>query len=470
MIFDARTGFLFVSALHLLIAVALWAVLARRRTLALDLWCGGGAVFAVALLLLSLRPLLPAVLGYTLATLLVIVAALLKLHAIRLELGEPEPVARSIALVLAFLLLYEWLRVDADERLRFFVMMLVVMLLGARIAWSAWRLGRRPGCRSAYWIAVAHGAMVLVQAIRAGNVALGRFPPELMSQGYDALMFAMILLIAVIMANMAWLGLALERLVQAQIAAAAAQARSEETRVLGERIAHLERQRSLGLLSASLGHELKQPLTAVLTNAQLVRRGLAGARLTPDQLLGFVDRIIDNTRRASGIVEQIRGYLRPGSAAVGRVDLGQVVREVSELVAAEARAHGVRLSLELPADPVTVRGDALQLSQVVLNLLRNAIEAAAGHAAFVSVRAVQGDGRALLTVEDGGPGLTPAALQKAGQPFFTTKAGGLGLGLSISRAIAEQHGGTLRLANAPAGGARAELDLPSCAEPPAAAG
>jgi C4-dicarboxylate-specific signal transduction histidine kinase len=162
--------------------------------------------------------------------------------------------------------------------------------------------------------------------------------------------------------------------------------------------------------------------------------------------------------------------LRPGSAAVGRVDLGQVVREVSELVAAEARAHGVRLSLELPADPVTVRGDALQLSQVVLNLLRNAIEAAAGHAAFVSVRAVQGDGRALLTVEDGGPGLTPAALQKAGQPFFTTKAGGLGLGLSISRAIAEQHGGTLRLANAPAGGARAELDLPSCAEPPAAAG
>jgi len=443
MIFDARTGFLFVSALHLLIAVALWAVLARRRTLALDLWCGGGAVFAVALLLLSLRPLLPAVLGYTLATLLVIVAALLKLHAIRLELAEPEPVGRSIALVLAFLLLYEWLRVDADERLRFFVMMLVVMLLGARIAWSAWRLGRRPGCRSAYWIAVAHGAMVLVQAIRAGNVALGRFPPELMSQGYDALMFAMILLIAVIMANMAWLGLALERLVQAQIAAAAAQARSEETRVLGER---------------TLGHELKQPLTAVLTNAQLVRRGLAGARLTPDQLLGFVDRIIDNTR------------LRPGSAAVGRVDLGQVVREVSELVAAEARAHGVRLSLELPADPVTVRGDALQLSQVVLNLLRNAIEAAAGHAAFVSVRAVQGDGRALLTVEDGGPGLTPAALQKAGQPFFTTKAGGLGLGLSISRAIAEQHGGTLRLANAPAGGARAELDLPSCAEPPAAAG
>jgi signal transduction histidine kinase len=467
MIFDARTGFLFVSALHLLIAVALWAVLARRRTLALDLWCGGGAVFAVALLLLSLRPLLPAVLGYTLATLLVVVAALLKLHAIRLELGEPEPAGRSIVFLLAFLLLYEWLRADAGERLRFFVMMLVVMLLGARIAWSAWRLGRRPGCRSAYWIAVAHGAIVVVQAIRAGNVAVGRFPPELMSQGYDALMSALILLIAAIMANMAWLGLALERLVQAQIAAAAAQARAEATRALGERIAHLERQRSLGLLSASLGHELKQPLTAVLTNAQLVRRGLAGARLTPDQLLGFVDRIIDNTRRASGIFEQIRGYLRPGSAAAGRVDLGQVVREVSELVAAEASAQRVRLSLDLPAAPVAVRGDALQLSQIVLNLLRNAIEAAAGHGRFVRLCVAQRGGRVLLTVEDGGLGLTPEALQQAGQPFFTTKAGGLGLGLSISRAIAEQHGGTLRLANAPAGGARAELDLPRCAEPPA---
>ncbi|NCC26794.1 MAG: hypothetical protein EOM22_01225 [Gammaproteobacteria bacterium] len=466
MIFDAGTGFLFVGALNLFISIALWAVLFRQRTLALDLWCGAGLVLTLAVLLLALRPVLPSMLGYTLASLLAITAAMLRLHAIRLELGEPARAQRTFLFLLCFLILYEWLRAGDSEQLRFYILMSVLILISAQIAWWAWRLGRIQQRRSAYWIAGVHVIMAALHGLRMLNVALGHFPPQLMTQGYDALMLAMILLIAAIVMNIAWLGLALERLIQAQVAAAAAQARSEENRVLGDRIAHLERQRSLGLLSASLGHELKQPLTAVLTNAQVVRRMLGSGRIDSAQMLDYLDKIVYNTKRASGIIERIRGFLRPGESGREAVDLAQVAQEVAELVAAEARARRVPLLLGLPSQPLRVIGDPLQLSQIVLNLLRNALEAAGDCPQGVAVRLRQLRGQAVLEVEDCGPGLTPEAQRLAGQPFFTTKPEGLGLGLSISRAISEQHGGELRLSNAPNGGALAELRLPLAAPSP----
>jgi signal transduction histidine kinase len=143
-----------------------------------------------------------------------------------------------------------------------------------------------------------------------------------------------------------------------------------------------------------------------------------------------------------------------------------VAQEVAELVAAEARARRVPLRLGLPSQPLRVIGDPLQLSQIVLNLLRNALEAAGDCHQGVAVRLRELRGQAVLEVEDCGPGLTPEAQRLAGQPFFTTKPEGLGLGLSISRTIAEQHGGELRLSNAPNGGALAELRLPLAAPGP----
>jgi len=461
MIFDARTGFLFVSALNLFLSIALWAVLFRRRTAALDYWCGGGIALGLSTLLLALRPVLPVALGYTLGSLLGIAAVLLRIHAIRLELDEPAPIYRTIVLLLVFLVLYEWLRTGDSERLRFFVLMSVLVTLNVRTAWWARRLGRRQGRRSAYWIVGAQSAVAAVLAFRMVQAARGNFPTELMSQGYDALLFAMILLIGAIAMNIAWLGLALEGLIQEQVAAAAAQARGEESRRLSERIAHLERSRSLGLLSASLGHELKQPLTAVLTNAQVARRGLAGGRLEPAQTLDFLDKIVYNTQRAAAMIERIRGYSRPGESRCEAVDLADVVREVAELAAAEARVRRVVLDLHLPPLPLRVSGDPIALSQIALNVLRNAIEAAAdGTRHAVDVRLLERDGQAVLQVQDGGLGLTDEAQRLAGEPFFTTKPGGLGLGLSIARTIAAQHRGELNLCNAPGGGALVELKLP----------
>ncbi|WP_295388720.1 ATP-binding protein [uncultured Thiodictyon sp.] len=461
MIFDARTGFLFISVLSLVISLALWTVLWRQRTLALHLWCGGGIAAAVSSLLFALRAVVPTVLGFTLATLLAFLMLVLKLQAVRLALDAPEPPSRLVILVLAFLAGYQSLLLSASEPLRYVITSVAFIIMNTRVAWWAWRLGRRGGQRSADWIAAAFALMATMFGLRLLSAGLGASHPGLLTQGYDSLLLALTVTFGIIVSNIAWLGLALERLIGAQVAAAAAQARGEENRLLSERIAQLERQRSLGLLSASLAHELNQPLTAILTNAEVAQRGLRSSDDDRIPALALLDKIVHNTERARQIVEHIRGFIRPAKDQREPVDLVQVILDVAELVAAEARAQRTDLDLRLPQHPLWITGDPIQLSQIVLNVLRNAIEAASlGERREIEVRLDQQDGQARLQVQDRGPGLSPAALREAGQPFFTTKTQGLGLGLSISRTIAGQHGGNLTLTNAAGGGALAELRLP----------
>lgn len=257
-----------------------------------------------------------------------------------------------------------------------------------------------------------------------------------------------------------YVGLALDRSMRREVKTAAALARDEESRRLGEQIAQLDRQRSLGEMSASLGHELNQPLTAILTNAQVARRGLLAGRFDTAQLTEFIDKIIQNTQRASQIIDRIRGFIRPVATRREPVNLVSVTREVIDLVADAAKSRKINLSLAPDGQPVWVTGDSIQLSQIVLNVVRNACEAVSQMTnREIRIAIFNRDGRAILQIRDTGPGLAPEVLSQAGNPFFTTKSSGLGMGLSISRSIAEQHGGTLTIANADSGGAQVDLDL-----------
>jgi len=224
----------------------------------------------------------------------------------------------------------------------------------------------------------------------------------------------------------------------------------------------------LGELAASLGHELNQPLTAILTNAQVAKRGLQSGRFDTGQHTEFLDKIVHNTQRASQIIERIRSFIRPSASRSEPVDLNLIVREVAGLVADEARSTKVRFVFSNNTEQMLVTGDSIQLSQIVLNAFRNAIEALK-HTTQREIRVScrYSNARVILRIRDTGPGLTPEALEQAGTPFFTTKTTGLGMGISISRSIAMQHGGTLILSNADTqsgGGAIVELNLPALSE------
>ena len=235
-----------------------------------------------------------------------------------------------------------------------------------------------------------------------------------------------------------------------------------ESRRLEDQVTQLDRQRTLGQMSAALGHELNQPLTAVLTNAQVLQRGLRMGLLEPVQVEEYLEKIVQNTRRTSDIIERIRTYIRPKEMTLVLLDLQQVVLDTLDLVGMDAQQHKVLVIFDYQSDPVWVKGDVVQLSQVLLNVLRNAIEALQQVAQReIEVQIVTTRDQVKLTVTDTGPGLTPQAIEKIGTPFFSTKNNGLGLGLAISQNIMRNFQGSLRLTNADAGGARVTLTLPS---------
>lgn len=232
-----------------------------------------------------------------------------------------------------------------------------------------------------------------------------------------------------------------------------------------EQIAQLDRQRSLGLMSASLGHELNQPLTAILTNAQVAKRGLQSGRIDTQQCNEFIDRIIKNTRRASQIIEKIRSFVRPDTVKKQPIDLLRVVQESKDMIDLEAKRQMVDIHIATAPCRMLIQGDSIQLSQVLLNLYRNAIEALQQVEKRAIVVELDQDGhQAHLRVRDSGPGFSEEALQKVGSPFFSTKADGLGMGLSISQNIIEQHNGHFDIKNAPEGGACFDIYLPLLAQ------
>jgi C4-dicarboxylate-specific signal transduction histidine kinase len=226
---------------------------------------------------------------------------------------------------------------------------------------------------------------------------------------------------------------------------------------------------SLGELAASLAHEVRQPIGAMVNNAEAGRRHLSKYLQRPGAIEALFGDIVADGVRASEIVRGMRSFLRPHEAAWARVDLSAVVREMLPLVRRELQDHRVEVTLALRDDVPAVDGARVQLGQVVVNLLMNACEALAGAEGprMVTIATSERDGRVELDVIDNGPGPPPEVAARIFEPFVSTKPDGLGMGLAICRSIAEKHGGHL-VADVPAtGGFRMTLSLPAAKEPPA---
>lgn len=461
--FDVRTAFLILGLLYLLLPTVAWIVLAGQRSLQINLWCGGGLLIGGAAILTSLNGQVPEWVYITLPALMLPVSHFARIQSLRLDLGIPWQTRWILLAITIMFLIFLGIHYGLQNRV-----LRVQFNFGAGaalllyLATLARRIGREEQSRSAHWIAWVYGFVAATMLFRVYSVTFGAGNVSLLTEGLSSQLLALALLLSAVIGHFGYVGLALDRSMRREVETAAALARDEESRRLGEQIAQLDRQRSLGEMSTSLGHELNQPLTAILTNAQVARRGLQAGRFDTAQLTEFIDKIIQNTQRASQIIDRIRGFIRPVATRREPVNLVNVIHEVIDLTADEMKSHKVKIIFppETDAQPVWVTGDAIQLSQILLNIVRNAREALSQVTQReIRIAILNRDGRAILQVSDTGPGLVPEVLKQAGTPFFTTKPTGLGMGLSISRAIAEQHGGTLTINNADGGGTQVELEL-----------
>lgn len=226
---------------------------------------------------------------------------------------------------------------------------------------------------------------------------------------------------------------------------------------------------TMGELAASIAHEINQPLAAIVASSNACRRWIEAQKWS--RARDSLERVIADANRASEVIKRVRSLTSNTAPERFQLNINTVIKEVLALTRGELQARQVSLQLELNDDSPLVRGDKVQLQQVVLNLVMNAIDAMSGvtdRRRVLSITCQRSDrGGALVTVQDCGPGIEPENAERIFQPFFTTKPGGMGMGLSISNSIVEAHGGRLWASPAPPFGTAFHFSLPEAKSRPA---
>jgi PAS domain S-box-containing protein len=214
------------------------------------------------------------------------------------------------------------------------------------------------------------------------------------------------------------------------------------------RLAQITRIQAMGQLAAAIAHEVNQPLTAIVTNGNFSLRQLEGASPNPDELRAAITEIVNDGTRASAVVSRIRGLLVKGTSRRTELDINEIIPQVIGLLRNELTRNRIYLRTELAPNLSRVQGDPVQLQQVLINLIMNAVEAmrlSAERPRQLRIRSAESADSVLVQVQDSGPGIGPEQAGRIFEPFFTTKAEGIGMGLAISRSIIESHGGQLSL-------------------------
>jgi PAS domain S-box-containing protein len=236
-------------------------------------------------------------------------------------------------------------------------------------------------------------------------------------------------------------------------------------------LTHVARVSAMGEMTAALAHELNQPLTAILSNAHAGERYMAQAAPPLDEIREILQDVVGDARRAGEVIQRLRGLLRKEGARFLPLDVNQVIREIAALVHTDTILRNVVINLDLEPELPPIRGDGVQLQQVLLNLVLNGMEAMSlnGEGRQIVLQTRQGDGAVRISVRDQGPGIPADTLPRVFETFYTTKPSGMGVGLAISRSIVEAHGGKIWAENNPDRGATVSFTLPACPPDPSPA-
>jgi signal transduction histidine kinase len=242
------------------------------------------------------------------------------------------------------------------------------------------------------------------------------------------------------------------------------QAEQESAR-LREQLAHISRLTAMGEVTASIAHEVNQPLCAIVSNAQAAARLLGRSTIDVAEIGGALDDIIDDANRASAIISRVRGFLQRSPTQHVPLDVNAVIHQVLGLIKAEMARRKIRVATNLAEPLPPVVADPVQLQQVLVNLLINGAEAMDDIEPDLRKLEVRSstDGQATaiaVDVRDWGRGLDPRAQAHLFGPFFTTKPGGLGMGLAICKSIIESHGGHISPRTSPGPGTTMQFTLP----------
>lgn len=322
----------------------------------------------------------------------------------------------------------------------------------------AWYLSKHLRSFNALTIAVAYFLVGLSLVSYSMTIPDHLMDLSLFGTSSEVTVIFLVVLMMSVITHLSYVGLVLDQLALVQLRAIKAEQSAKQADMLGNQISHMDRRGRIAVMSSSLAHELNQPLTAATTYAQLAER-VYRLQHTASRVLPVIDQVelaIDRTVR---ILQRIRG----GDIAAQhfkKVDLQKVLDQALDLMSPDFDRWPVTLTHDRSLLPVWCMGDELELSQVVVNLLRNSLQAMdrqSMRSLWVSCSVEQG--QAKLVIRDQGPGIPTDMMGKWGEPFQTMREGGMGLGLAISLEIMTRHHGKLQLTNLPQGGVEAVMLL-----------
>jgi signal transduction histidine kinase len=447
--FNIHTAYLLIGLLYVLLPVMSWAVLAKQRLQEVALWCLGGILFCLGAMLIGLRPVLHPIVSYTLAVALLWYGLAIKFDALKLALHEASDRYTLLLYGVIYVAIYEFFRgVWPNSYARFTVGLLSFVFQCLLIAYLLFKVHQREKLQSLLWLLFTFLTVAGLNTIKLLLVLMGYAEPDVTSGQTDGILTVISGLLLAVVGNFAFVGLYLERSVR------------EQESKLSQQVAHLERQRSIGMMATSFAHELSQPLTSISLDLENIKAQNNTEGIQKDALNEAIAEVETTLAHTRHLIARIRNYIEPQTQNYQATDLVHLLHDVSRIVYYEKRKHGVTFHYELPQS-LFIQCDPVEISQIVLNIYRNAIEAMQdAPTRLLSVTIKTSGNDALVQFKDTGIGISDNVKPYLGHAFFTTKEHGLGVGLSISQAIAEKHRGSLTIANAASGGAEARLRLP----------
>jgi len=457
----SQTTLILAAVLFCLLPVlVLWTTAGQLRE-AVRWWCLGSALAGIALILMGLRPWIAPWASYQGGNTLLILSLVGWSQSLRLLLGRAWSWSQMGLWAVLALSYYGTLYSHFEPNTRGLWMRGLLGVLALYTGSLAWQLARQWRSHNAKAIAITYavlGAGLLLQMLLHGG---GGQSPSPFSNTWDASTIALLALMTAAVAHLGYTGLVIDQSARLLVLDEQDRVAIQERARLQQALRQNDRQTRLVLVSGSLAHELNQPLTAALTQAELAGRLLGAAPLQREALAGTFNAIEAAIERASRIVDRTRHAARAQPLQLRPVEMCEVMQGVIGLLQPEWQRLGVQLQYRPHPEALWCRGDELALSQLLLNVLRNATQALEASPRRQLTLICEADATGLrLRVLDSGPGVPAEVLERWGEPFVSTRREGLGLGLAISREIARQHGGQLHLANRPEGGTEVLLSLP----------
>lgn len=454
--------YVFVAFLYLVGPIVTWLILWGARSRGVNLWCGGGLLLSLGILLAAGKDVDPSPWLMGASNVLLFASIVVRIQALLDFVGKKLRLGMWTILGFIFTLAYEYLLLNGTDPL-VYVLVIQILMLG-RTVHVSFLISRQPHSKSVIWTGYTYLIMALAMVAMLIGISSGNIPADYLATNPFTVALLLTGALSSLTGNLGIIGLILERTRAKEAEALVARARAESSLALGGQIAQLQRRHVVGEMSGIISHELSQPLSAALWSVQTAERQVEKSHPNDQDIVSNLHRSVLAIRKTIEMLDQIRSFVRPNRAEQDNCfDYADMVSEVVEITQALAQRKSVTIRYNPPTKRVQICGDKVQLSQVLLNLLVNAIDAAAlttKEHGEVNVEVRQTDNALMLIVSDNGPGFTETDLTKIGEPFYTSKPDGLGLGLSIAKSIVAQHGGALRWHNGSLGGACINMYLP----------